>query len=122
MERVDKELQNASYFKVLFIDSTMIKNIHGSDLLGKNHFDRNFVRVDYVLLFNNKCFVLNEKNVVNNTHRIALKQFSVQTKNAISNKKMLFSFYPIIVKLKKHPCCKEKQWIALFFVVMDNLF
>lgn len=33
--------QNASYFKVLFIDSTMIKNIHGSDLLGKNHFDRN---------------------------------------------------------------------------------
>jgi len=28
-------------FRNLFIDSTMIKNIHGCDCVGKNHFDRN---------------------------------------------------------------------------------
>lgn len=37
----DSLKKDASCFKILFIDSTMIKNINGSDMLGRNHFDRN---------------------------------------------------------------------------------
>jgi transposase len=37
----EKQLQtNANWFKKLFIDSTMIKNVAGRDCLGRNHYDR----------------------------------------------------------------------------------
>lgn len=36
-----KKLLNKDNLKTLFIDSTMIKNFKGIDLLGKNHYDRN---------------------------------------------------------------------------------
>jgi hypothetical protein len=32
---------DSKWFKTMFIDSTMIKNVQGYDCLGKNHFDRN---------------------------------------------------------------------------------
>lgn len=36
-----KLLKNPTWFKVLFIDSSMIKNVKGIDCKGRNHFDRN---------------------------------------------------------------------------------
>ena len=39
---VEKKLRaSKTWFKTLFIDSSMIKNIRGSDCKGRNHFDRN---------------------------------------------------------------------------------
>ena len=37
---IQKSLLNPDNLKTLFIDSTMIKNFKGIDLLGKNHYDR----------------------------------------------------------------------------------
>jgi transposase len=39
---VSKKLKvSKTWFKVLFIDSTMVKNINGRDCIGRNHYDRN---------------------------------------------------------------------------------
>lgn len=39
---VSKKLKvSKTWFKILFIDSTMVKNINGRDCIGRNHYDRN---------------------------------------------------------------------------------
>ena len=99
MPDVSKELRTLLGFLTLIAELFYCFEAHYTDVF--------FVRVDYVLLFNNKCFVLNEKNVVNNTHRIALKQFSVQTKNVIKIKEM-FLF------LKKDTCIENVFKLYVF--------
>lgn len=69
--------QNISEFKNLFIDSSMIKNINGKDLLGRNHYDRNRKGNKITVLVNSKGIPISIHLAKANIHDAKLIEDSI---------------------------------------------
>ena len=82
-----KKLLTKDKLKTLFIDSTMIKNFKGVDLLGKNHYDRNRKGNKITLIISNNGIPISISLTTANTNDQmkvipALNSSSLKIKNA----------------------------------------